>query len=300
VSVGTVALAPAERARERSVGLGLALDAAILSALIAIGLLGGSLTILAESIRATLMAITELLALLVMRRIHRGAVTGMEYGTGKLEQGANLLIGAALAGAALWVAAGAVHLLAGDAAVASPLGLTLGAITAAVNCYVNYIAWNAVRRAARGGGSLIMEGQLRARTVKLVSSMLVQGTLTVAALSTDDVVVAAADAAGSLLVAAVMTVTGLRMVRSALPDLLDRSPGETVRRVVERTLAAQPGGAALLGRLRARRSGGTLFVELTLSFDPALTVAEVGLRTAALRDAVCAELPQADVAIQLG
>lgn len=293
-------LTPAERARERSVALGLGLDAGILSVLIVIGVLGGSLTIAAESVRAALMAMTELLALLVMRRIHRGTVTGMEFGTGKLEQGANLLIGGALAAAALWVVAGAVRMLAGEAPIATPLGLALGAIAAAVNCYINLVAWAAVRRAAGAGRSLIMQGQLRARFVKLLSSLLVQITLTVAALSTDDAVVLLADVAGGLLVAAVMTVTGLAMVRAALPDLLDRAPGAAVRDTVERALDRLPGAAGRLAGLRARRSGGTLFLELTLAVDPALSVAELERRLASLRAALGAELPEADIAIQLG
>jgi divalent metal cation (Fe/Co/Zn/Cd) transporter len=291
---------PAELERERSVALGLSLDMAILTVLFIVALVGGSLTILAESIRGALMNSAEGLALLVMRRIHRGTVRGMEYGTGKLEQAANLAIGVALIGGALWVALGAIRLLDGEAPPGTPLGLALGAIVGAINCYINFIGWDAVRRAARSGHSLIMQGQLRARAVKLVSSFLVQVALTVAALSTDNIVVAIADAAGSLVVSIVMTVTGLRMVLAAVPDIIDRAPGPTVRGAVERALARQPAAEAALGRLRARRSGGTVFVELTLTFDPALTVAEVQLRIAALRDIVRAELPQADVAIQLG
>ncbi|MFO1059096.1 MAG: hypothetical protein U1E53_19275 [Dongiaceae bacterium] len=108
-----------------------------------------------------------------------------------------------------------------------------------------------------------------------------QLTLTVAALSTDDMVVLLADVAGGLLVAAVMGVSGLAMMRGALPDLLDRARGR-------------------LARMRSRRSGGTLIHELTLAVDPALTVAELERRLAGLRAALRAELPEADIAIQLG
>jgi divalent metal cation (Fe/Co/Zn/Cd) transporter len=49
--------------------------------------------------------------------------------------------------------------------------------------------------------------------------------LTVSALSTDDVVVAWADSLGSLFVAGYMVLNALEVMRTSLPDLLDRSAG---------------------------------------------------------------------------
>ena len=67
---------PAQHAREVSVAQGLAMDMAILTCLVVVGVLGGSLTIIAESIRGAFMNACEGLALVVMHRVHRGKLSG--------------------------------------------------------------------------------------------------------------------------------------------------------------------------------------------------------------------------------
>ena len=291
---------PAQRAREVAIAQGLAMDMVILTVLVVVGALGGSLTIIAESIRGALMNACEGLALLVMRRVHRGKLAGLDYGSGKLEQAANLVIGGGLTAGSVWILIGAIELLTGAAPLGTPLGLALAAIVGGINCYINFLAWDGVRRAARGSVSLIMEGQLRARSVKLISSFMVQATMTVAALSTDHLIVAIADAAGSLLVCVVMANSAVRMITGAVPDLIDRAAAPGVRTTVERAVAEQLGALAPLTRLRSRRSGGTVFLELTLSCAPALSLPELERRLAALRISLRAELPQADIAILVG
>src|SRR5205823_1625992 len=105
------------------------------------------------------------------------------------------------------------------------------------------------------GPSLLMQGQLRARVVKLVSSLFVQVTMTVAAVATDEAIVVWADAVGSTFVAVIMLVNALKMLKESLPDLLDQSAGDEVRAVIQRVLAGHTVDAAMVGRVRTRRSG---------------------------------------------
>src|SRR5262249_33116745 len=146
----------------------------------------------------------ELFAFVVMRRIHRGVLIDLEFGTGKLEQVANLMIGAGMLGGGIWVVFGAIGIAAGQRPVGTPFGLAMAAAIGAVNLYLNLVAWDVIRRAPGIAGSLIMQAQLNARSVKLASSVLVQATMTIAALSTDHLVVAWADAGGSLFVAVII------------------------------------------------------------------------------------------------
>jgi divalent metal cation (Fe/Co/Zn/Cd) transporter len=104
-----------------------------------------------------------------------------------------------------------------------------------------------MRRAARGSGSLIMKGQLQARVVKLVSSACVQLSLTVAALSWDGVVITWADSLGALFVCAFIVHAAIGMIRSDLPDLIDRAVNEDIQ------AAIQPDAGPALRRLRSAR-----------------------------------------------
>src|SRR5207237_9876049 len=104
--------------------------------------------------------------------------------------------------------------------------------------------------------------------VRLVSSILVLITMTLAALASDEVVTAWADAAGSLLVAAFIVVIALQTLKTSVPDLLDRSAGRPVRGAVDRALSAHAGQFARLERLRSRRSGPVIFGERVPAFEP--------------------------------
>ena len=290
-------ITPQQESEERSLRFALVADGLILTLLVVVGVIGGSLTIIAEAIRGILMTAIEFFAFLVVRRIHRGVLADLEYGTGKLEQIANLAIGIGMLGGSIWIVSKAFAIVAGESAVGTPIGLALAAIAGALNLYVNILAWDGMRRAARAESSLVMLAQLKARVVKLVSSLVVLVTMTVAALSSDDVVVAWADAIGSLFVAVFIFVNAVGMLRSGLPDLLDRSAGPQVRASVERALASHAGDYGRLHRLRSRRSGRVVFIELALGFEPGLTIAEVNRRIEALKELLRREIEHADISV---
>ena len=167
-----------------------------------------------------------------------------------------------------------------------------------MNTLINVLAWDGMRRSLATSPSLLMQGQLRARVVKLVSSLFVQVTMTVAAVATDEAVVVWADAVGSTFVAFVMFVNGIKMLRESLPDLLDQSAGTEVRDAIERVLAGHAVDAAAIGRVRTRRSGQRLFVDIAMGFDGTASIAEVDRRIEAIKAAVRQELADAEVSIQ--
>jgi divalent metal cation (Fe/Co/Zn/Cd) transporter len=286
-----------QQAEESSVQFALAADFCLAASFVVIGLLGGSLTITAEAIRGTLMDLVELFSLIVLKRIHRGELADLEFGTGKLEQIANTVIGAAMFAGALWIASRVVAVLAGENAPGTPFGLAMAAIAGAVNLHVNFLAWDRVRRATRAESSILMQGQLQSRRVKLLSSAFVLTTMTVAAISTDDQVVAWADVLGSLFVAAFIVVNALDMLSTGLFDLLDRSAGHNVREAIDRALAGHLRDYGELARVRSRRSGRVVFIEIALRFDPALSIGQVNQRVDALKQALSREIEHADISI---
>jgi divalent metal cation (Fe/Co/Zn/Cd) transporter len=288
---------PQQLAQERSIRFALLADIGVLSLMVPVGLLGGSLTIKAEAIRFVLMMSIEIFAYTVMWRLHRGKLHDLEFGGGKLEQIANLVTGIGMLGAAAWIATKAMAIVGGQAAVGTPLGLALAAMVGALNAYINFVAWDGMRRAAEGESTLVMQGQLQARRVKLICSLVVLFTMTVAALSTDNVVVASADAVGSVFVAVFMVLNGSEMLRTGIPDLLDRSAGKSVRDTVDRVLSGSADHYQRLDRIRSRRSGRVVFIEVVLSFEPGLTIAEVNRRITALKEGMANEIEHADISI---
>ena len=293
----TGGITPEQRRREQSIQFSLSLDYVMVAGLVTVVLLGGSLTMLAEAVRAGLMTLIEAFALVVMKRVHRGRLTAYEFGSGKVEQLVNLLIAGGMMAGAVWIAIGLIELAAGGRPIGSPATFVAAAVLNACNTYVNVLAWDAMRRAARGGGSLIMRSQLQARIVKLVTSIVVQLALTIAAISTDAVVIAWADALGAAFVTVFIVRSALDMLRTGLPDLIDRSVHEEVQAAINRMLARHYDDYDQLDRVRTRRSGDQIYAEIALGFRPDLTVAEIDARIGAMKASLRDEVGEVDVSI---
>src|ERR1700704_1586823 len=221
--IGIAMIAGEQRGRESALLLAAILDLGTAIMLLLVGMAVSSLTCVAEGLRAGLMVLIDFVSLVVIRRIHRGSLVGYEFGTGKLEHLCSLLVAAGLAGGALWVGTAALQLAISGRSEATPLGLALAAIGGSINLCANLVAWDGVRRTAEGRPSAIMRAQMRSRWTKLLASMTVQVTMTAAAWAKDPNLAAAADAAGALVVCAVMAGAAWAMVAEALPGLLDRS-----------------------------------------------------------------------------
>jgi divalent metal cation (Fe/Co/Zn/Cd) transporter len=196
-----------QRSKERAV---LYTSTADVGAVLAMGLaaLGsGSLAMLGEASRGGLMTVVEIFALAILRAVHRDRLRRFRFGTGKVEQICNLAIGAALVASGLWIAARLAGTLLLGPAMVLPLGLAVAAFANSLDLLINALGWLAMA-AARRDDSPIYRAQLRARSVKLGSSLFLQSVLTIAALSTDPLVASWLDAAGAAFVSCLMLATG--------------------------------------------------------------------------------------------
>ncbi len=292
-----VVLTADQKAREHSLLVAIVLDIGIVVAMVTVAIVGGSFTLLAESIRATLGLFPEWFTFGVLRRIHRGVLVDLDYGTGKLEQVASLVIGVSMLLASVWIVIGAFQILGGERELGAPIGLAAAAVAGMVNLYLNVVAWDGIRRLPGVRESTIMNAQLTLRWTKLLASIIISVDLTIAALSTDPVIVAVADAVGSLLVAAYMGIIAIQALRGSLPDLLDFSAGKSIQEGVDRSLARHADDYTQLQRVRTRRSSHTAFVEIALEFEPGLSMAEVDRRIAALKTTMRQEVGEAEVSV---
>ncbi|WP_366554719.1 cation diffusion facilitator family transporter [Aquibaculum sediminis] len=258
-------LGPAEQRREKAVGFAVALDFITLIPYAAVGILALSWPIIADSLRGALLIAVGLVSYTTLRRIHRRRLEHYEYGAGKLEQSITILIAGLLlltAGVLLWRVAGL-------AVKPQPTGiLATSAIAMAFMIFaVNGIQLFGLYRANRDGESLIVRAQYQARWVKTVASGLVTAAVTVAMLTENPEVARRADQIGTLCVIIVMAGAGIAMLRNSLPDLLDRSLPEPLQHGINRVLARNIDAFEQLGRVRTRRGGSVIHVEMELFVD---------------------------------
>ena len=273
-----------ELSKERALRYALLADTGMTALLIVVAIGGGSLTILGEATRSVLMLAIQYYSLWVLSALHRGRLDRFEFGAGKIEQFVWLLVGLGLVASGLWIAQTVVGTIFAARPAASPLGLSLAAVTNAINAVINVLFWWAVVTASREGDSQVYRAQIRARLTMMTSSLVLQVTLTAAALAKDSAIALILDAAGAVFVVAIMLHAGISMIIQALPSLVDAPAAADLRAQIRRTVAGIVAESDILS-IRTRRTGPTTFAEVALreSAFPSID---------ALRDSV-AEIRQA-------
>jgi divalent metal cation (Fe/Co/Zn/Cd) transporter len=208
-----------------------------------------------------------------MVRINRGYLTAYDYGTRKVEQFANLLAGVTLVFLALWLLTRLVARY-GVTQDQPALGLAFAAVVALANLLLNAYVFLSIWRAARGGQSLILNGQIIVRLSKVVASSLVALAITLNAIYGPEGIGAWADLTGTKVVIVVMLAFGGRMVAQAMPHLVDRTLGEQQQQLINRALAEHFDDFDELVAVRSRTEGHNAWIEVELGFAPGRRVAD--------------------------
>ena len=261
-------------AGERAILTGCLLDIIIWAIILGAAIWGNSLTLLGECIRGGMLILLEVVLLLLLRRINRGRMIEYDYGTKKLEQFANLIVGIALILGAAWLMVGIAQRY-GEVQEQSASGMAFGAVAAIANLAINGWIFLMLWRASRGGTSIIVNGQVLSRLSKVISSGLVTGAVLVNAILGPEGIGGWADLAGTMVVITVMLSFGARMIRMSLPHLVDRALGERQQATINQALAASFDAYDELLAVRTRTQGNDAWIEIEIGFTPNRSIGEV-------------------------
>lgn len=290
---------PEQKAKEAAVLYTALADAANITLQFVFAAATRSLSLLSEAIRGTLMLAVEVYAYFVLRAVHRDRLGKFRFGIGQLEQMCNLAIGAGLVLSGLWVAHQVAQLVVFERAAATPLGLAMAAATNAVNVVINSLGWFAMFSASRSDDSAIYTAQLRARTVKLFSCLVVQTAMTIAALAKDPLISTWLDGFGASFVAGLMVTIGVKMIWDSLPDLMDRSVPEDLATTIETILRETDITPDRVAGRRTRRAGSFPQIELTLAPSAREGVRDFLERAERLHRHLQSKMPDADVSVAI-
>ncbi len=215
--------------------LGVGTDGLLSMPILGIAIWSGSLTLLADAMRPCLLTLLELFAYVVMRRIHRGRLPSYQYGSGKIESFLNLLIGIALVLSSIWIfALGLLSIL--QPSEPNPIGFAVAATTGAVNTTQNAWMFVTFLGARRLGASILIDGQVRTRLLKVVSSASATLAILVSAIFVGQISGRVADLVGSAVVVQMILWTACQLIAGALPDLMDRMLDPSQLALVNRVL----------------------------------------------------------------
>lgn len=276
-----------DRARRgiRLAQAGLLINAILVVVKIVAGVVGRSYALVADGVESSLDIFSSLI---VWRGIHVASRTADEtyhFGYGKAESVASAAVALMLVGAAVGIAIAAVREILTPHLVPAPFTLVVLVVVVVIK--------EALFRYMMREGAALESGVVRAdawhhRSDAITSAATFFG-IGIALVGGQRY--AAADDFAALLASAIIAFNGLRLMRPALADLMDRAPDEDLLdRVAEE--AAREAGVLHIEKVLARRAGVGHFVTLHVQADRDMTLHDAHVLGGRVRSRIVHNLPQ--------
>lgn len=242
----------------------LGLNLAVAIAKILCGTLTSTLSMIADGYHSMLDGASNIVGLVAMNAAHRPPDEDHHYGHRKFEVLATILISLMLFIAAAEILASCWERLkgSGDSPVFSPAGVLIMAVTMAINLGVS--RYEGRRGRELGSPFLVADSRHTASDVYVSASVLI-------AVFSVRLGYAWIDPLAAVVIGAVIIYTGYVLLKSSLGVLADRALIDA--RAIE-SIAMQFPAVRSCRQIRTRGFSDAVFVDLTLRFDPTLTLRE--------------------------
>lgn len=253
-----------------------------------------SLTIMSDFLKESTDFLAVLAAYLTVRAVRRAPDERYAYGIGKLENLVSMAIAVAMVACAGFILVQASHHLRNP----QPTEGTLpGIVIFTTYAVIGFGIWMRNRVELRKRDSAILESQ-----AKLWFSKACFDALMALALITQVVFHGQPwswylDPIASLLGVFFLLHAAWSITSSSMGDLLDASLSEHLQLRILRQLVDRFDDYDRLEKIRTRRSGPRVYVEVFLHFDPALLMGEVQRRIDAITAQITHEIPGTEVVI---
>ena len=264
---------------------------------VVVGIMTGSVSILSEAIHSGIDLLASLIALFSVRYSDVPADQDHPYGHGKIENVSGVIEGLLIFFAAGWIAAESIHkLIDGTQLTDLRLGVAIMAVSAVLNTLVSRLLY----RVARRTDSVALEADAAHLSTDVITSAgvfaAVGAIYSVHALW--DVHLDVLDPIIAMGVAAFILNVAWRITRKSFVPLLDRR-AEPEEKQVEQILQEYNGRVSHFHKMRTRRSGSTLHVDLHMGLPGDRHLAEAHALSGEIKARIQQALPRAQVLIHL-
>ncbi|MGZ5330287.1 MAG: cation diffusion facilitator family transporter [Solirubrobacterales bacterium] len=272
-------------------GVSIASNAILIALKLAAAAITGSIAILSEALHSMIDLIASVIAFVAVRRADEPADPEHPYGHEKVES-----VAASIEGMLILVGAGvivyeAVHRLVAGSEVGS---LRVGMAVIGFSIVVNLIVASFLRRQARRHSSPALAGDAAHLGTDALTSV---GVLIGLAL-VEVTGASAIDSAVAIAVAVAIVYAGIKLIRRASGALVDEAPPpEEMDRIEAAIARARPPEVVGYHKLRARNAGRRRYIDMHVQFRTGTSLEQGHSLAHALRDAIEAELGDAEVLI---
>jgi cation diffusion facilitator family transporter len=248
---------------QRSALLGLLVNTLLVVVKVAGGVIGHSYALIADGVESTTDIVSSLIVWRGLVVSGRGADERYHFGYGKAEAVAAAIVAVMLLGAAAGIAVQAVRAIV--APRSTPAAFTLVILVAVIA--VKELLFRRVFAVGEGIGSTAVKVDAwHHRSDAITSAAAFVG---IAVALAGGPAWAAADGYAALAGSAIIALNGLRFLRPAVADLMDRAPDDEVLETIRRT-AMTVDGVQGIEKVLARRLGMGYHVVVHVEADPAM------------------------------
>jgi cation diffusion facilitator family transporter len=268
----------------RSVQAAILINACLAVVKLIAGLLGHSSALVADAVESTSDIFASTIVWSGLRIAGRDPDAEYPFGYGKAEPLAGAVVSLMLLGAAIGIAIDALQEISTPHLAPAPWTLVVLAVVVAVK-------WTLSRRVHAVGadiGSVAVKADATHHMSDAVTSMAAFVGISIAIWGGD--AWAAADDWAALFAASIIGYNSVAMIRPALHDLMDRTPGPEVLEPVRRA-AEQVDGVLATEKLAVRRSGLGLRVTIHVQAVPTLSLHEAHVLGGKVKSAIRAAVP---------
>jgi cation diffusion facilitator family transporter len=255
----------------RAVQLAILINAGLAALKLAAGVIGHSYALVADAVESSADIFSSLAVWSGLTIASRPADEDHPYGHGKAEAIAAATVSALLLAAALGIAIQAVHEIRTPHRVPAPwtLAILVGVVIVKIGLArrVHTIGEETGSRAVKSDAWHHLSDVITSSAAFIGISVAIWGTRTRGGPGW-----AAADDWAALVASVVIAVNGIAMLRLAVHDLMDRTPGQDVLTPIRAAAEAVPGVLAV-EKLTARKVGLVYYADLHVHATPTMTLA---------------------------
>ncbi len=271
---------------QRLAQVGLVINAILAALKLVAGLVGNSYALVADAIESATDMIGSLVVWSGLRIASRDPDERYPFGYGRAEPIAAATVSALMLGAAVGIAIKAIEEI--RTPHHAPAPFTLAVLAAVI--VVKEVLAKRVLSVGDATGSVVVKADAWHHRADAITSAAAFIGISVALLGGPGW--EPADDWAALVAAGVILVNGSMLMRSTLADLMDRAP--------EPALLATVGNAALgtagvlaIEKLKVRRSGTGLYVDIHVQADPALSLHDAHILSGCVKSAIRERVPAA-------
>ena len=254
-----------------------------------------SLLMAADMFNSAIEFASAFVAYLVFRMLRRNQRGLFDYGLGKAENIASLLIGLFMLISTVILVLLALYRFLHPERIGG-LGVWLALGLAGTFSIVNFVILISNLRHHRAAPSPALAAQTRLFGVKILMDLMVMGTFFVT-LMVQEAWVEHLDTIAALVVVATLIHSAWNLIRTALPDLLDQSLSEPLQMIITQVLVKHFDSYLTLDRVRSRTAGNSVFIDIFLGFPADARMADVQPVIDDMCDTLKREIPNAEVAV---